>query len=192
MRQLQAVLSLQQGKQRKFFQRRVADIGKILGGEIAGLQRKGFIGGLADALDHQQMAAGRERQPGGDVVIAIHHRCAQHQRLRRQAAAGHVLGEAGELVEVDLGRRHESTCAGMPLHEAFALQLGQSVARSHEADLVALGQLALRIHRRAGLQLAQFNAQADDLLNPLVGWKRIAYFRGHISNITRRGPALLL
>ena len=51
MRQLQAVFSLQQGKQRKFFQRRVADIGKILGGEIAGLQREGFIGSLAECCE---------------------------------------------------------------------------------------------------------------------------------------------
>ena len=62
---------------------------------------------------------------------------------------------------MDLGRRHESSGAAPPFHDAFALQRSQGVTGGHQAYLMDPGQLSFRIHHIARLQLPGLDAFPD-------------------------------
>src|SRR5215472_17604133 len=79
---------------------------------------------------------------------------------------------------MDFRRGHEGADAAAALDDALALKEGESVARGHEADVMRLGEVALRGNRVAGPQLAGVDALANDALNALIRRQRIRRARG--------------
>jgi hypothetical protein len=54
-----------------------------------------------------------------------------------------LLGVAHQLVEVDLGSRHEGPNAAAAFDDTFAFEKGQSMPSGHKADLVKAREVAL-------------------------------------------------
>src|SRR5579864_4567899 len=138
VRELQAVVTLEQGKKRAAFQGRARDIGKVFSGEITGLKRKRFVGRLPQPLDRQETSGCRQAQARRNLVLAVDGRQRKDSGAWRQVPTSHLLGESGELVEMNLGLRHESPRAAPPLDQTFALKFGQRMARGHQAHLMQL------------------------------------------------------
>ena len=67
-------------------------------------------------------------------------------------------------------RRHESARATAPLNHAFLLETSQRMPRRHQAHVVDLRQLSLRIDRVPGFQLSGFNAFQDCALYSPISW----------------------
>jgi len=72
-----------------------------------------------------------------------------------------------------------------PLDNSFARKIGKRMPRSHKADTVKLGELALGIDDIAGFQLSALDALPDCTLNPAVGRLSILAFRSHSDSITK-------
>src|SRR6266571_8348753 len=63
------------------------------------------------------------------------------------------------------------------------------MARGHQADLMELGQVALRRNRVTWMQLSSIDAPANGALNPLVRRLSVAVLNWH--SLPRTGPGLL-
>ena len=70
---------------------------------------------------------------------------------------------------MNLRRRNKSTAARFALHPAIPFKDRQSMTRSHEADAMDAGQLALGTHGIAGLEMGVLNFLQDGGLDSSVG-----------------------
>src|ERR1039458_7496658 len=98
--QFDAVIALQRGEQGAAFQWQAEQTRELLRGKIADLHRERLLTGLPQPFQLHQPAVRRKRQPRGSLLLVFHDARAQDPRARRQTPAGHLLGEAGQAVEV--------------------------------------------------------------------------------------------
>ena len=129
-------------------------------------------------------------ETGSSIVLAVNGVEGKHFGTNRQAAGRHLLGEAGEFVEVDLRRTDKRSGARTPQHQTFAFQDGKSVTSGHQADAMNSGKLAFRIDSIAGLQLSAFNLPQDGVLNFLVSGYCFSSNSLHASSTGRVQPCL--
>ena len=137
---------------------RLSKPGKFIGREVATLDGEGLLAGLAQPFQLHQPAVRGQRQTRGGFLLVFDDAGAQDPRARRQTAAGHLFGKAGQAVEVDLGQRNERSGAPAAVHQAFVFEFGERVPRGHQADFMAAREFPFRRHGVSGLQFAGLDA----------------------------------
>src|SRR5260370_34351052 len=156
--------------------------------KVAGLQSKWLTRCMTHALEFDDAARGGKREPSRRFVFILQHFREEHLGSGGEAAAGHLLRIAHQLIEVNFGRGDKSADSAAALDNAFAFARGKSMARGHQADLMDLCKIALRRNRVTGMQLSGIDAPANGALNPLVGRQAVAVLRWH--SLPRTGPRL--
>ena len=105
---------------------------------------------MTETFHLHQAAIGRRGKASRNLRLIVNDFAAQKLRGGDQAAAGHLLGVAHQLVEVNFGRRYKSSGASTPLHCALTLQRSQGMPGRHQAYLVNPGQFSFGIDRVTG------------------------------------------
>ena len=123
---------------------------------------------MTQPFEFNDGAGGWKGKARGGFVLVVDNFGEEHFGAGGERACGHLLGVAHQFVEVDFRRCDECADATAALDEAFAFQESKGVARSHETDMVGLGEVTLRRDGVAGLELAGIDALANDALNALI------------------------
>src|SRR5438094_532277 len=173
------VVALENSEERIAADGGVQEAWKFSSVEVAGFQSKGFAGGMTQALQLDDVAGGRKREPRGRFVFIVEHFCEEHLGAGDQAAAGHLLGIAHQFIEVNFWGGDKSSDAAAPLDNSFALERRKSRKGGPEADLMNFGEVTLGSDGVTRMQLPRIDALADDALNSLVGGLAVAIFRSH-------------
>ena len=134
---------------------------------------------MAEALELDDLGGGWKREPSGGFIFVVEHFGEEHPGAGSEAAAGHLLGVAHQLIEMNFWGGDKSSDAPASLDDAFAFERGKGVARGHQADLMDFGEVALGGYGVTGTQVSGINALADGALNSLVGGQAVAVLRWH-------------
>src|SRR5712692_858246 len=167
--ELHMIIALEDLEKRFAAQRCREQVRKFRGRKITSLKRERLVRGMTQAFQLDDPAVGRQRKPRRDFLLVVNHFGNEDFRGSREAAAGHLLRVAHQFIEMNFGRGHEGADAAAALHDTFAFEPNERMARGHQADLVDSGQVSLGIHRITGAQMSGLDALANGVLNPLVG-----------------------
>src|SRR6201984_1841355 len=94
-----------------------------------------------------------------------------------------MFGVAHQLVEVDFGFGDKGADTTAAFNDAFAFEIGEGVARGHEADFVKFGEIALGSNRIARAKVASVNAFANRRLNALIRRNGGVLLGGHDTHL---------
>src|SRR5712692_7518952 len=99
---------------------------------------------MTQALGFDDAGGGWKGKPRGSFVFIFEHFGEEHLGAGGEAAAGHLLGIAHQLIKVNFWGGDKSSDAAAALNDSFAFERSKSMACSHEADLMNFGEVALR------------------------------------------------
>src|SRR4029077_19474638 len=157
--------------------------GKLSCGNVAGLKRERFFGSVTKALKFDDRFGGGKRQTRGDVGFIVDQFAEKNLGCGNETAPGHLFGVAHQLVEVNFRLRDKSANAAAALDDAFTFEIGECVARGHEADFVKFGEIALGSNRIARAKMASVNAFANGRLNALIRRNGGVLLGGHDTHL---------
>ncbi len=162
------VIALENSEKRLTADGLVQKSGKFGGVEVAGFESKRLTGGVAEAFELDDLGGGREGKAGRGFIFIVEHFGEKHFGAGGEAASGHLLGVAHQLIEVNFGSGDKRPDTAATLDDAFAFERSESVTSGHEADLMNPGKFAFGSDGITGTQLAGIDALEDRGLDALV------------------------
>ena len=86
---------------------------------------------MSNSLDFHQTALGGQGQPRGNFLFPINNAAGQNFGARRKAAAGHLLAEAHQLVEMNFWRGNKGAGTRPAIDQAITGEHGQGMPCCH-------------------------------------------------------------